>query len=57
MYRLHGQMRAAKARFVDQARAPVDEAYAPVRATTDLATLRLCSPALSAAESLADRAE
>jgi len=57
MFRLHGQMQAAKARFVDEARTLVAEAYAPVRASTDLATLESSSPALSAAQSLLDRAE
>ncbi|HEX5590551.1 MAG TPA: hypothetical protein VFX65_09705 [Candidatus Limnocylindrales bacterium] len=57
MFRLHGQMRAAKARYVAQTRALVAEAYAPIRASTDLATVQSISPALTAAQSLADRAD
>lgn len=57
MLRLHGQMQAAKARYVAQARALVAEAYAPLRASTDLATLRDSSSSLSAAQGLAERAE
>jgi hypothetical protein len=57
MLRLHGQMRAAKARYVAMARSLVAEAYGPVRASTDLATLQANKPALDAAQALVERAE
>jgi hypothetical protein len=57
MLRLHGQMRAAKARYVAMTHALVADAYAPVRTTTDLGTLQANSTALNAAQSLAERAE
>jgi hypothetical protein len=57
MVRLHGQMRAAKARYVAMTRGLVARAYAPVRATADLATLQANKPALEAAQALAQRAE
>lgn len=57
MYRLHGQMRAAKARYVAMAHGLVAEAYAPLRASTDLSTLLSTRPALDAAQALAERAE
>ena len=57
MLRLHGQMRAAKARYVAMTHALVAEAYQPVRASGDLATLEAHSAALNAAQSLAERAE
>ena len=57
MYRLHGQMRAAKARYVAMTHGLVADAYAPVRTSTDLATLQENKPALDAAQALAERAE
>ena len=57
MVRLHGQMRTAKAGYVAMTRRLVAEAYAPVRASTDLSTLQASKPALDAAQSLAERAE
>jgi hypothetical protein len=57
MVRLHGQMRTAKAGYVEMTRRLVAEAYAPVRASTDLATLQASKPALDAAQSLAERAD
>jgi len=57
MLRLHGQMRAAKARYVASTHALVAEAYGPVRTATDLATLEANAAALNAAQSLADRAD
>ena len=57
MLRLHGQMRAAKARYVASTHALVADAYAPMRATNDLATLETSAAALNAAQSLADRAD
>jgi hypothetical protein len=57
MLRLHGQMRTAKAGYVAMTRRLVAEAYAPMRATTDLPTLQAGKPALDAAQSLAERAD
>lgn len=57
MLRLHDQMRAAKARYVAMARALVADAYQPIRASTSLETLEANASALSAAQSLAERAE
>jgi hypothetical protein len=57
MLRLHGQMRAAKARYVAMTRDLVADAYRPVRATTDLATLQANKTGLDAAQALAERAE
>jgi hypothetical protein len=57
MVRLHGQMRTAKAGYVAMTRGLVAEAYAPVRASTDLATVQASKPALDAAQSLAERAD
>ena len=57
MLRLHAQMRAAKARYVAMTHGLVADAYAPVRTSTDLATLQANSAALNAAQSLAERAE
>jgi hypothetical protein len=57
MVRLHGQMAAAKARYVASARALVAEAYAPIRAKPSLATVGEHASVLGAAQALADRAD
>jgi hypothetical protein len=57
MLRLHGQLRAAKARYVTMARSLVADAYAPIRASADLETLQGSKQALDAAQTLAERAE
>jgi hypothetical protein len=57
MLRLHGQMRAAKARYVAMTRGLVADAYGPVRDSTDLATLQANKTGLDAAQALAERAE
>ena len=57
MLRLHGQMRTAKAGYVAMTRRLIAEAYAPVRASTDLSTLQASKPTLDAAQSLAERAD
>lgn len=56
MWRLHRQMVAAKSRYVAMTRDLYAEAYAPVRATTDLPTLTAQSTALGAAQALDERA-
>jgi hypothetical protein len=57
MVRLHGQMRTAKAGYVAMTRGLVADAYAPIRRNPDLETLQASSPALGAAQSLAERAD
>ena len=57
MVRLHGQMQAAKARYVAQTQELVAAAYAPIRTTGDLETLQANTATLNAAQSLAERAE
>jgi hypothetical protein len=57
MLRLHGQMRATKTRYVAMTRELVADAYRPIRASTDLATLQANKTGLDAAQALAERAE
>jgi hypothetical protein len=57
LVRLHGQMHAARQRYVAQTRALVAEAYAPITADATLATLQDRAATLGAAQALADRAE
>lgn len=57
MWRLHGQMAAAKARFVAVARRLYAEAYAPLRDQPTLATLDARASSLGAARALDERAQ
>jgi hypothetical protein len=57
MFRLHGQMWAARKRFVVGARRLYADAYAPLRNHPDVATLEAQSNALRAAQSLDERAQ
>lgn len=57
MWRLHRQMAAAKSRFIDVATRLYQDAYEPVRRSTDVKTLEAQANALTAAQSLADRAQ
>jgi hypothetical protein len=56
MVRLHRQMSAAKDRHVAEARRLYAEAYAPIREEPNFETLAARSSALSAAQSLDERA-
>jgi hypothetical protein len=57
MWRLHGQMAEAKARYVADTRAAYAAAYAPLHAGLSVEALAAQAPALGAAQALADRAE
>ena len=57
MWRVHHQMAAAKEAHVVQTRALFAEAYAPLRATPTVEALATQAPALSAAQSIVERAE
>ena len=57
MWRLHGQMSGAKARYVHEARALYADAYAPLRTEPSQAVLRAQAPVLDAARALEERAE
>jgi hypothetical protein len=56
MWRLHGQMAAAKKRYVADARRLYADAYAPLRERPDVETLTVTSSPLSVAQSLDERA-
>ena len=56
MWRLHRQMSAAKTRYIGIARDLYDQAYAPVRREPTIGRLEQQSTALSAAQSLNERA-
>lgn len=56
MWRLHRQMATAKARYVAVARRLYADAYAPVREVTSVEALGSAATALSAAQSLEERA-
>jgi len=57
MVRLHQQMSAAKDRYVAEARRLYAEAYRPIRIRPNFETLESQSRALSAAQSLDERAQ
>lgn len=56
MWRVHRQMSAAKARYVAITSRLYADAYAPIRESTDVETLKASATALSAAQSLEERA-
>jgi len=57
MWRLHRQMVGAKERYIAVARRLYEDAYAPVRETTNVETLESHANALRAAQSLEERAQ
>lgn len=56
MWRVHRQMSAAKARYVDVIRRLFADAYAPIRSEPGLQTLEAQASALTAAQALEERA-
>jgi hypothetical protein len=56
MWRLHGQMSSAKARFVDRTQQLYANAYAPLRVEPTIAVMEKQASALRAADSLDQRA-
>lgn len=57
MWRLHGQMSAAKARYIAQTRALFAQAYEPMRQAGTLKTLQSQAPLLGPAQALEERAQ